>query len=212
MGFLVYLPDPKSNTGLQINPPDQQSFNKTVTGTIEEIYPSSNTLSIKESSQSAAFLLITTANTKILDRDQKTATLSALQKGFFVEAQGESTRKNTVIASQISVTNAPEIIVYQPVKEATVSAKFLVKGISHNSINTLSIRLTNSRNKAIYYKESLALKPAASSSYLQFMAEIDLGKYSSLRKNDPLILEISQESPKTNSKENNLLINLIYSP
>jgi len=102
-------------------------MNRTVSGEVTEVMTSANILTVKDASGKETHVAIT-SETKLLNEKGGVVTIDVLYKGSTIEAKGETTATNAMVAGEVRIVSTPSIIITLPTEHEPVRSPLAITG------------------------------------------------------------------------------------
>ena len=153
-------------------------MNKTVTGTVTEVMTSANIVTIREASGQETHIAIV-SETKLLDEKNKTATINAIYKESTIEAKGEATATNAMLAGEVRIVSTPSLIITSPTEHDPVHSPLSITGLATGPWYfeaTFPVTITDADHRSLGQHYVTATEDWMSESLVPFTATVEFAQ------------------------------------
>lgn len=147
----------------------------------------------------------------IRDEQGKIVPFSTLHAGFAVEARTVARPDSSVLAAELRIVRAPNIIVDAPADGADVDAKFSVNGVARVFEGNVRVRVTNARTRKAIVDGFTTATVSDAGAFGPFTYGVIIPS-GAAKKGDNLSLEVFDDSAADGSEIDKVNILLHYQP
>jgi hypothetical protein len=169
-------------------------------------------LQVKDPNQKVATIVEVDTKTQVTDENKEAVDYMYLQQGFEVTVSGTPS-EGALYAKAVTVTDAPNIVVFTPKEETVLPSTFVVTGAARVFENVLAVRIKDSKSGKVYLQKTVMSDAPDVGKFGPFSLPVDLGSFVlEITKDQTAILEVYSNSAKDGIEINMVRIPLKLKP